>query len=228
MPPASPPVATRREIELTRVAIGVTLIASLLAVSVIATRVVSYAAAVTPVRLVAGLLFLLIVTFLVYGSLVYQLTRLAYLKRLRLHRRASDDELLRLYRIPRAPHVTVLVPAYKEEAHVVRKTLLSAALQRYPSRRIVLLVDDPPHPANGHDLASLSAMRRLPDEVRELLRAPRQTCLAAFDAFWRRQANSPLDLRRERRALARLYRDTGRWFRAQAAAHPVADHVDDL
>ena len=44
------------------------------------------------------------------------------------------------------PTMTVLVPCYREEIATVRKTLLSAALQEYPYLRIVLLLDDPPHP----------------------------------------------------------------------------------
>jgi cellulose synthase/poly-beta-1,6-N-acetylglucosamine synthase-like glycosyltransferase len=222
------PPNVRREVRLTRVGIGLTLVASLLTVAVIALRLVNQAATGTSIGLFVGLLFVLIVAFLVYGSLVYQLTRLGYLKRLQRHRRASDLELLHLYRIPQAPRVTVLVPAYKEEAEVVRKTLLSAALQPYPNRRVVLLIDDPPDPTDPRDLAGLSAMRRLPGEIRELLGEPRRTCLAALAAFWERHARAPLDLAQERRRLAALYRDVGDWFRAQAARQPIADHVDEL
>src|SRR5216117_813362 len=150
---------THREINLTCVGIVATLIASLLSIATVALRVFGYRAAVTWPHLLTGLVFLLIVAYLIYGSLVYQLTRLAYLRRRLFHRRASDDELLRLYRMARAPSVTVLVPAYKEDVQVVRKTLLSAALQGYPKRRIVLLIDDPPQPTSPHDLAQ--ELRRL-------------------------------------------------------------------
>jgi cellulose synthase/poly-beta-1,6-N-acetylglucosamine synthase-like glycosyltransferase len=218
----------RREINLTGAGIGVTLIAALLSIAVVAIRILSNRAAATWPHLLAGLVFLLIVTYLIYGSLVYQLTRFAYLRRLWLHRRASDDDLLRLYRAPHVPPVTVLVPAYKEEVPVVRKTLLSAALQGRPKRRIALLIDDPPQPTNPHDLASLSAMRRLPEEIEELLREPRRRCTAAFAAFCDRQTDAPLDLRHELRRLSRLYRDIGAWFRTQAAEHPITDHVDEL
>ncbi len=219
---------THREINLTCVGIVATLIASLLSIATVALRVLGYRAAVTWPHLLTGLVFLLIVAYLIYGSLVYQLTRLAYLRRRLFHRRASDDELLRLYRMARAPSVTVLVPAYKEDVQVVRKTLLSAALQGYPKRRIVLLIDDPPQPTSPHDLASLSAMRRLPEELDELLRGPRGRCTAALAAFCERRIGPPLDLPQELRRLSRLHRDIGAWFQTQAARHPIADHVDGL
>jgi cellulose synthase/poly-beta-1,6-N-acetylglucosamine synthase-like glycosyltransferase len=205
----------------------VTVIAALLSLAAVAMRVFAHADMTWPHRL-AGLVFLLIAMYLIYGSLVYQLTRLAYLTRLRHHRRATDEDLLRLYRVADAPQVAVLVPAYKEEVSVVRKTLLSAALQAYPKRRIVLLLDDPPAPTSVHDLASLSAMRRLPEEIEDLLREPRARCAAAFAAFRERQASGPADLAHEARRLSRLYRDIGDWFQDRAAEHPVTDHVDAL
>src|SRR5438094_2331614 len=219
---------THREINLTRVGIVATLIAALLSIATVAVRLFGQRAVATSPHLLTGLVFLLIVAYLIYGSLVYQLTRLAYLRRLLFHRRPSDDALLRLYRTPRAPSVTVLVPAYKEEVQVVRKTPLSTALQGYPKRRIVLLIDDPPQPASPHDLASLSALRRLPEELDGLLRGPRGQCTAALAAFCERRIGPPLDLPRERRRLARLHRELRAWFQTQAARHPIADHVDGL
>src|SRR4030095_14252326 len=48
------------------------------------------------------------------------------------------------FRMTVVPSVTILVPSYKEDPALVWKTLLSAALQDYPRRSIVLLIDDPP------------------------------------------------------------------------------------
>ena len=45
-----------------------------------------------------------------------------------------------------APPVVVLVPSFREDPRTIRQTLLSAALQDYPNRRVVLLLDDPPLP----------------------------------------------------------------------------------
>ena len=41
------------------------------------------------------------------------------------------------------PTLTTIIPSYQEDERVIRTTLLSAALQEYPDKRIVLLIDDP-------------------------------------------------------------------------------------
>ena len=56
-----------------------------------------------------------------------------------------------------APALAILVPAYKEDPDVVRKTLLSAALEEYPNRRVVLLIDDPPEPGESESAAGYAA-----------------------------------------------------------------------
>lgn len=45
------------------------------------------------------------------------------------------------------------------DKQVVTKTLLSAAFQDYPNRRVALLVDDPPRPCNPADAAALVGKR---------------------------------------------------------------------
>src|SRR5262249_44796006 len=87
--------------------------------------------------------YVALASVLVYGSLVYLLARWGHLTRLRSHQPATDVELA-AFRLEPVPPVTILVPSYKEGPRVVRKTLLSAALQDYPRRTVVLLVDDPP------------------------------------------------------------------------------------
>ena len=66
----------------------------------------------------------------------------------------------------RCPTLTVLVPSYKEEARVIRQTLLSAALQEYPFQRIVLLIDDPPDPTDARRPAAARRRRMaLPGQI---------------------------------------------------------------
>jgi cellulose synthase/poly-beta-1,6-N-acetylglucosamine synthase-like glycosyltransferase len=218
----------RNEIALTRIAIIVTLVAALASAAVILRAAVTPVDARDGVHTVAQLFFLLLVITMIYGSCVYQFTRLAYLGRLLVHRRASDEELHRVYRSDRPPTVSVLVPSYKEEPDVVRKTLLSASLQEYPNRRVVLLIDDPPHSTSVGDIAGLSATRRLPEEIQLVLHEPRQRCDKAFRDFLERQASGRLEPTEELRRLEGLYRHIGEWFDFQAAAHPIADHVDSL
>ena len=150
------------------------------------------------------LLFTVIVAFLIYGGLVYQLTRLNYLRRRRAHRPAGRDEIEAFYG-GEAPALSILIPAYKEEPGVVMQTLMSAALQDYPKRRVVLLIDDPPDPQAAADVSQLEAARRLPRELQALLARPARRFFTARQAFHRRCASGTLDAHRELQRLASLY-----------------------
>src|SRR5208337_5234704 len=113
--------------------------------------------------------FVVVVYAFIYGSLLHQCSRLGYFKRLRSHRPAERVEVEAFFDMDRAPTLAVLVPSYREERRVVRQTLISSALLEYPNRRVVLLIDDPPHPSEPEAAAELEAMRRLPNEVQAML-----------------------------------------------------------
>jgi cellulose synthase/poly-beta-1,6-N-acetylglucosamine synthase-like glycosyltransferase len=218
----------RREIVLTHVAIAITLLAAVVSLGALTGSLVEH---LTAHRWGAGLrqtLFIGIVGVLIYGGLVYQLARLGHLRRLLAHRPASEEDLHRFFHSPHAPAVTILVPSYKEDPQVIRRTLLSAALQDYPNRRLVLLVDDPPHPSHPADITRLTAARALPDEIQERLRKPAEHFADARDALLGRIARGPLDRQEEMQRLAQLYWDAAAWFDEQAVGYPVADHADTL
>jgi cellulose synthase/poly-beta-1,6-N-acetylglucosamine synthase-like glycosyltransferase len=218
----------RRELRITMAGLIVTLTAAGLAVAdilaVLADRVASqqWGSAATQA------VFLSIVGSLIYGACVYHLARLGHLRRLLEHVRASDDQLRRIYDEADPPLVTALVPSYMEDARVVRRTLLCAALQEYPRRRVVLLIDDPPSPAIEADSVRLEAARALPREIETLLAGPKQLCGRALDAFRERQASEALDADKERLALAALHHDVATWFEEQAAGYEIVDHADRL
>src|SRR5262249_33462098 len=89
-----------------------------------------------------------------------------------------------------APALTILVPSYKEEISVIRQTLLSAALQDYPNKRVVLLLDDPPAPKTAEERKALWAGRNLPFELRTLLQEPAHHLVRArTDFLAQRSAN---------------------------------------
>jgi cellulose synthase/poly-beta-1,6-N-acetylglucosamine synthase-like glycosyltransferase len=170
--------------------------------------------------------FIALVAVLLYGNLIYQATRLGYLRRRRLHRPARREELERVYENACAPPLTILVPSYREETRIVRQTLLSAALQDYPNRRVVLLIDDPPDPGDPEAHTALEAARALPREVKDLLEKPAVRFGMALEAFLARLRGEPLDLREEARTLAMLHAEAAAWLEAQAAGHPDTDHTD--
>jgi cellulose synthase/poly-beta-1,6-N-acetylglucosamine synthase-like glycosyltransferase len=215
------------ELLITAAAVLVTLTAGLL--------FASQAAAIVRDHLVAGrwlhslepVLFTLLVGTLVYGSLVYQLARLGYFHRLKLHRPASPADLDALLSPAAQPSLTVLVPAYKEDPRVVRKTLLSAALLDYPGRRVVLLIDNPPEPTGPRDADELRETRGLPGDVAALLAVPRTALRDIADSFEQRAATG-FDAARETAALAAAHAEAGDWLLKQTDAYPVADHTDEF
>src|SRR2546430_5385706 len=218
----------RGELALTHIAVCVTAVASVLSLGGIVLSLVEDVASGRWVSSLGQGLFLAIVSFLIYGGLVYQLAGLGHFNRLRQHRRATDDELDRFFHGPRPAAVTILVPSYKEDPLVVRRTLLSAALQDYPWRRVVLLIDDPPHPSQASDIPLLTAARRLAADIQETLRKPREHFEDALRAFLERSARGPLDPHQEMPRLAQLYRDAATWFEHQGARYSICDHADAL
>jgi len=218
----------RRELGLTIAGLLVTLTAALFTVSdilgVLAIRTEMHAWAAV---LTQGL-FCVIVVALIYGACVYHLGRVGQLRRHAAHVPAAEEDLRQVYREEAPPLLTVLVPSYMEEARVVRRTLLSAALQEYPCRRIVLLIDDPPFPGNDHDAERLGAARALPREIEQLLDEPKKLCAGAVVAFFGRRAMGPRHAATERLALVQLYTDIAAWFERQADLYEIVDHADQL
>ena len=113
--------------------------------------------------------FVFLVLVLIYGGLVYQLARIGYYKRLLAHRPVPREKIQAHFLKHPAPPATILVPSYKEEPRTIEQTLLSAAMQTYPNRRVVLLLDDPPHPDRPDDLEKLEAARAIPRSIQAFL-----------------------------------------------------------
>lgn len=117
-----------------------------------------------PSELAQAAVFLLVVSFLVYGGLVYLTSRLGWLRRKLEFRHAGAAEL-HAFCSGTPASLAILIPSYKEEAHVVRHTLLSAALQavRPPEERRGLrpgrLAPDPARRRQARD--NREAPRRL-------------------------------------------------------------------
>jgi cellulose synthase (UDP-forming) len=165
--------------------------------------------------------FTAIVAFLIYGGLVYQAARYGHLRRTADHQPTDLDELSDFTRD--APALAILVPSYKEDLTLVRQTLLSAALQDYPRRRVVLLVDDPPEAEEDHQ--ALQAARRLPAELASLLRKPAGRFLAAAAAFEQRRAAGRLDTAWEHHHIAALYDEAADWLTELAGSEHGEDHT---
>ena len=143
-----------RERRLTTLLLGWSLLASCMAVAqIVGIGVASLHAGDVP-GVISQVVFLLAVLVVLSGSWAYLLPRRAYYSRAIKHRPVTLS-CAKATLAAHKPSLTILVPSYKEELQVVRQTLMSAALQDWPDRRVVLLIDDPQHPSDPADLASL-------------------------------------------------------------------------
>jgi cellulose synthase/poly-beta-1,6-N-acetylglucosamine synthase-like glycosyltransferase len=153
--------------------------------------------------------FLALAGALVYGGLVYQITRCLYTKRRRGYVTCPPHVLPEGAAHPR---VAILVPSYKEEHAVIYQTLLSAALQPVPELRVTLLIDNPPQPQDPDDCALLEAARDVPQRMAEALEAIHSEVVGHLDAG-------------DATAAARC---AGNWLMAEAERwlQPQANHTD--
>ena len=171
--------------------------------------------------------YLLIVTLLTASALAYLLCRLGFFYRTRSHHRASRATLDQFCDAA-MPTLTTIIPSYQEEARVIRKTLLSAALQEYPDKHIVLLIDDPVRPRTQAARDQLVEARSLPREITELLAGPATACanaLEGFDTYCRPGGQITM---REVYDLARHYEAAANWLEGLAAEQERLDHTDDF
>ncbi|MGA2409978.1 MAG: hypothetical protein ABSG46_06250 [Candidatus Binataceae bacterium] len=105
---------------------------------------------------------------------------------------------------------------------------MSAALTEYPRRKVVLLIDDPPNPAEPEPAGQLANMRELVCEINMLMQVQERRYKSELAAFERRRVRGRLDLPAEARRIARAYISIARWFEEQAATHRIRDHYDVL
>lgn len=166
-----------------------------------------------------------VVSMLTFSSLMYLLARHGALERFRAHVRVPRA-LLDAHFSSHKGSITVLVPSYNEEYEVIRKTLLSAALQEYPDKRVVLLVDDPPNPSEHQKMAKLEKTRTIGRDIEALLSEPRKRFSRALAAFEKVQGRSRKVSKRQLETLADEYAWGATWLEGMAKREKIEDHVD--
>ncbi|URD71432.1 glycosyltransferase family 2 protein [Leptospira borgpetersenii] len=171
-----------------------------------------------PFAAIGQVAFFITITLLTYGNFVYQFTRIGYFKRLLKHSPISRAELEKIYKQD-CPPLVVLVPSYKEELDVVRETLLSAALQDYPNRRVVLLIDDPPKPKSYADFESLQNMRALPNSLQRKFNDTAYPFIQARKEYLERKFAHKSKPLKETERLIQLYKDVTFWFQNQVNSY---------
>lgn len=168
--------------------------------------------------------YLIVVTFLTFSALMYLVARQGALQRFQKHVRVPRAELDRHF-AENQPSITVLVPSYAEEPEVVRMTLLSAALQEFPSMRVVLLLDDNPNPKDPAVAERLNATRALGTDIAALLAEPRTRFSDAL-LHYELTETGAFASESDTLDLAAHYTWAAQWLHDQADAHGVEDHVD--
>lgn len=221
--PAVPAPVSDRTISNARLAIVVAVLAWLVYVSWVVLNQFVLGGAQTRRFALEAMFYMAVVTLLAGSSIAYLSTRLGFFYRVRSHKRVPRARLEEFFD-QTAPTLTVLVPSYREDARVIRMTLLSAALQEYPDLRVVLLVDDPPHPTYRRDRELLEAARAVPGEVEALLARPGAHFAAILERF---ETESPATPGPEQMlALAEQYDSAVAWLAELARRQETVDHTD--
>lgn len=173
-----------------------------------------------------SLIFAVIMITLVCGVFIYCFSRIGYLMRLCKHHVAADEELDAFCHgtVP-PPAISILIPSYKEEPRTVYQTLFSAAVQEYPHKHVVLLLDDSPNPQNKED-------RRLLNEAIGHVQTLQQQMKKEHE-FLMKYLKRAMCLRcsefeSERKRLLEAYDHVIDWFTSMSKSSPVADHTDAL
>lgn len=169
--------------------------------------------------------YLTVVTFLTFSALIYLITRQGAFQRFSQHVRVPRA-VLDAFFSKHQPSITVLIPSFGEETAVVRKTMLSAALQEYPKKRVVLLIDDDPFKVAPEHSDRLRATRALAKEIETLFAEPRRQfehALQGFEALTTPQRFITGDLLLE---IAANYVAAATWLEELADRESIEDHVD--
>lgn len=169
--------------------------------------------------------YLIVVTFLTFSALVYLIARQGALRRFSGHARVPRAVLDRHF-ATQQPSITVLIPSYSEETAVIRKTMLSAALQEYPALRIVLLIDDDPAKVRPEESARLEATRALGSDIEALLAEPRERFEQALFRLEEADFTDETLIREAIPDIAAQYQWAAEWLDALADAEEIGDHVD--
>lgn len=169
--------------------------------------------------------YVVIVTLLTFSALMYLVARQGAFQRFAQHAR-TPRALIDKFFAAKKPSITVLIPSYDEEPEVIRKTVLSAALQEYAKMRVVLLIDDNPYPSSQAKLDKLNATRALAEDINTVLARPHARFARALKSFEKAKANSTHATKATVTRLANHYSWAATWLTDMAEAENIHDHVD--
>lgn len=166
-------------------------------------------------RVVFDAVVVAIVSMYVWGQLIYEWCRLAYIRRLRDERPPSREELDAILERT-SERLVILVASLCEPVHTLRLTLLSAALMKHPNREVVLLIDNPPDASDPRAIAELDDTRSMVREIERTLRKQERRYADELGAVLLRQAGGRLDFQAESDRIRILHEQAAQWLEEQA------------
>lgn len=169
--------------------------------------------------------YVIIVTFLTGSSLIYLITRQGAFQRFSKHVRLPRY-LIDKYFSKIQPTLTVLIPSYSEEPQIIKKTILSAALQEYPDVRIVLLIDDDESKLKGENLEKLKVTKKLGEDIEGLLSEPREYYEEQYQKFLKANPRKKEITGKQLLKIAQDYGYAQAWLNKLADKEEVEDHLD--
>ncbi len=164
----------------------------------------------------------LIVTFLTLSALMYLITRQGALQNFKKHVR-TPQRLLDEHFSKHQSSITVLVPSYSEEVQVIRKTLLSAALQEHSDLRVVLLLDDNPFKVKPEDIERIEKTKVLGAEIEAFLSEPYNKSIELHTEL---QAKGFIYSQEAIQKIIAQYNWSAEWLEQKAQEEILEDHVD--
>lgn len=162
-----------------------------------------------------------VMTFLTFSALMYLIARQGAYERFSKHTRVPRAVLEKHFS-QSTSDVTVLIPSYNEEVSVVKKTMMSAALQEFPKKRVVLLIDDNPNPIEESAIEKLNATRAIANDIQQVLSIPKRRFQRAFNSFKQNKKVS----NESTLTLANHYKWAANYISEIASKESVEDHVD--
>ena len=172
------------------------------------------------------ILFLVITSVLIWGSLIYEFCRLGYLIRLLKFEEPNKIEVDDLFfKRERSPSIKILVPSYQEEESTIYQTLFSAATQDYPEKDVILLIDDSPNPKTETDKNGLELSRKIPLDIMKLLSKEKKYLSEQYQSYIEREKK---DIEKEKKYLKSNFYYVSNWFLVMAENHKINDHTDKL
>ena len=180
-----------------------------------------------PTPFYGGLVFLAALSIIFYSVVHYHLCLIGFYKRHKYETIPSFDVVAEIYDTP-APPLTVLVPSFKEERKIILQTLLSAALSEYPSKNVVLLIDNPQNPTNDEDRSLLDQARQIPQDLQTQFVEKSAPFRHALQNYQSRKISSETSSAEDIQILSDLYAEAAQYLETEAQNFTAGSPIDLL